>query len=336
VVDEGNNWVNLRWGPLSLYPVDGNNSPSYQGASPLANYAPQTGSSAINNGAAGMTFGTGGGAVTVSAPKTDFYGNTRPSNGGYEIGAIEVAGGSASTTDLSVTKIDNHGGSSVTVTSGKLGNGATINYTVVVTNNGPVAVTGATLTDTLPTVAALGLPVQVLTVNSWVCAVSAGATCTATGSGATRTGTVTLPVGATATYTLRGSVSALGSLVILGSTATSMSNVVSVATPAGVTDSNAANNTATDTTNLVKILSITPAAGVHGNTVAVSIAGANLGSATGVTMSGTGVTCGSVSATATAVGASCTITSGAATTNRTVTVATPDGNAFGLVTFKVN
>jgi len=43
-----------------------------------------------------------------------------------------------------------------------------------------------------------------------------------------------------------------------------------------------------------------------------------------------------VSATAAAVSASCSITAGAATTFRTVTVATPDGNAFGLVTFKVN
>ena len=140
----------------------------------MANYTPATGSSAINTGAAGVTFGTGGNAVTVTAPKTDFYGNTRPAGGGYEIGAIEVTGTTGgSTTDLSVTKVDDHGSSSVTVTSGKLGNGSTIAYTVVVTNNGPTAVTGATVTDTLPTVTALGLPIQVLTVSGWTCTASA-------------------------------------------------------------------------------------------------------------------------------------------------------------------
>src|SRR5262249_41035167 len=148
VVDEGNNWINLRWGPLSLYPIDPTNTTSYQGASPLANYTPQTGSSAINTGAAGVTFGTGAGAVTVSAPKADFFGTTRPAGAGYDIGAVEVAG-AAIVTDLSVTKVDDHGGSSVTVTNGRLGTGSVISYTVVVTNNGTQPVSGATLTDTL-------------------------------------------------------------------------------------------------------------------------------------------------------------------------------------------
>jgi uncharacterized repeat protein (TIGR01451 family) len=343
VVDEGNNWVNLRWGPLSLYPIDpAIASASHQGASPLADYTPQTGSSAIDKGAASLTFGSGGSAVTVNAPKMDFYGNTRPAGAGYDIGAIEAAG-VAVVTDLSVTKVDNHGGSSVTVTSGKLGNGATIIYTMVVTNNGPSAVTGATLTDTLPALNGFAL-LTVSTTNGWTCSTTGtGASCTPGGSGnSTRTGTMNLPVGGTATFTLRASVSPFGQIAILASSATSMANVVSVAAPAGVTDSNTGNNTATDTTNIVKMSSITPtsanrpATGSPPVNVQVTIAGANLGSATSVTMTGTGVTCGSVSATATAVTASCAITSAAATGNRPVTVATPDGNAFGLVNFRVN
>jgi uncharacterized repeat protein (TIGR01451 family) len=344
VVDEGNNWVNLRWGPLSLYPIDGTNSPSFQGASPLANYTPATGSSAINTGAAGVTFGAGGSAVTVSAPKTDFYGNTRPAGGGYEIGAIEVTGTTGgSTTDLSVTKVDDHGGSSVTVTSGKLGNGSTIAYTMVVTNSGPTAVTGASVTDTLPTVTALGLPIQVLTVSGWTCTASAGASCLANAGGTTtRTGTVTLPAGGTATFTLRGSLSGAGALAIVATNATSMSNVVNVATPAGVTDSNTANNTATDTTSFVKISSITPTSGVRPGSgsanVPVTIAGTNLGGATAVTMSGAGVTCSGVAANAagTSVNATCAISSTALRTTRTVTVGTPFGTSFGPVTFTVN
>jgi hypothetical protein len=325
VVDEGNNWVNLRWGPLSLYPIDGTNSPSYEGTNPLANYVPQTGSSAINAGAASVTYGTGNNAITVSAPKTDFYGNTRPAGAGYDIGAVEVAG-AANVTDLSVTKVDDHGG--------RLGSGSNITYTVVVTNNGTQPVSGATLTDTLP---ASGI-VPLLTVNSWACATAGvGASCTATGGGnSTRTGSVTLPAGGTATYTLRASLSTLGQATIVLANVSSMSNVVSVATPAGVTDSNTANNTATDTTGFVKISSISPTSGSRGSVVPVTITGTNLTGATGVTMSGNGVTCSGVAANGagTSVTASCSISSNAGI--RTVTVATPAGNSLGAVTFRVN
>jgi uncharacterized repeat protein (TIGR01451 family) len=327
VVDEGNNWVNLRWGPLSLYPIDGTNSPSYEGTNPLANYVPQTGSSAINAGAASVTFGTGNNAITVSAPKTDFYGNTRPAGAGYDIGAVEVAG-AANVTDLSVTKVDDHGG--------RLGSGSNITYTVVVTNNGTQPVSGATLTDTLP---ASGI-VPLLTVNSWTCATAGvGASCTATGGGnSTRTGSVTLPAGGTATYTLRASLSTLGQATIVLANVSSMSNVVSVATPAGVTDSNTANNTATDTTGFVKISSISPTSGSRGSVVPVTITGTNLTGATGVTMSGNGVTCSGVAANGagTSVTGSCSISSNASTGIRTVTVATPAGNSLGAVTFRVN
>ena len=339
VVDEGNNWVNLRWGPLSLYPIAPANAPSYQGASPLADYTPQTGSSAIDRGAASVTFGTGGSAVTVSAPKTDFYGNTRPSGGGYDIGAIEVAG-VAAVTDLAVTKVDDHGGSSVTVTSGRLGTGSVIAYTVVVTNNGTQTVTGATLTDTLPALGAL--PLLTVSNNGWTCSTTgAGASCTATGTGnSTRTGTMTLPAGGTATYTLRGSLSALAPAAIVLAGTTSMSNVVTVAPPAGVTDSNAANNTATDTTNFIKISSIAPTSAARPATgsvsVPVTVAGTNLGGATAVTMSGAGVTCTVASAAGTSVAANCSIASTATRSTRTVTVATPAGTSLGVVTFTVN
>jgi uncharacterized repeat protein (TIGR01451 family) len=342
VVDEGNNWVNLRWGPLSLYPIDGTNSPSYQGTSPLADYTPKTGSSAINTGAASVTFGTGNNAVTVNAPKMDFFGSTRPLGAGYEIGAVEVAG-PAIVTDLSVTKVDNHGGSSVTVTSGRLGSGSVIAYTVVVTNNGTQLVSGATLTDTLPALGPLAL-LTVSTTNGWGCATTgAGASCTATGSGnSTRTGTMTLPAGGTATYTLRASLSTLAPTAILLAGATSMSNVVSVATPAGVTDSNTANNTATDTTNFVKLSSISPTSGSRSTVVPVTITGTNLAGATGVAMSGSGVTCSGVTANAagTSVTANCSISATAAngvlSGIRTVTVATPAGTSLSAVTFKVN
>ena len=76
VVDEGNNWVTVRWGPLALtHPVTG---------AVLGNYAPvaESDSSAIDRGTAGTQ--------AVAAPTDDFFGNIRPVGDGYDIGAVEV------------------------------------------------------------------------------------------------------------------------------------------------------------------------------------------------------------------------------------------------------
>ncbi len=62
-VDEGNNWINIRWGPLSsTNPATG---------ARLGNYGPVTGSPTFNF----VPFLSAG---TLLAPTTDFYGNTRP------------------------------------------------------------------------------------------------------------------------------------------------------------------------------------------------------------------------------------------------------------------
>src|SRR5207245_10126934 len=71
---------------------------------------------------------------------------------------------------------------------------------------------------------------------AWTCAPAGGATCTGSGIGNIND-TVNLPVGATVTYTLSGTVSA---------SATSLSNTATITAPATVNDPNAANNTATD------------------------------------------------------------------------------------------
>ncbi len=75
VVDEGNNWVNVNWGPLAFTnPATG---------AVLGNYAPTAAqSSAVNFG----TNSQGG----VAAPKFDFFGNVRPAGTAYDIGAVEV------------------------------------------------------------------------------------------------------------------------------------------------------------------------------------------------------------------------------------------------------
>jgi hypothetical protein len=85
VVDEGNNWVNVNWGPLAL------TSPTTNAV--LGNYAPtgtQSTSSAIDHGSPNPPAGSDTNAPTVAAPKDDFFGNVRPAGTAYDIGAVEV------------------------------------------------------------------------------------------------------------------------------------------------------------------------------------------------------------------------------------------------------
>ena len=82
-VDEGSNWINMFYGPLSLTNPTVQSGAAGYGA-PLQNSTPAAGSPAI-------------GAVpsTVGHPPTDFYGNPRPDLSDtthFDIGAIEVAG----------------------------------------------------------------------------------------------------------------------------------------------------------------------------------------------------------------------------------------------------
>jgi len=79
-VDEGNNWINISWGPLA-------ETNSVTGAL-LGNYALAAGSPAIN----AIPSSSSGGLV---APSTDFFGNHRPVGSGFDIGAVEfvAAGG---------------------------------------------------------------------------------------------------------------------------------------------------------------------------------------------------------------------------------------------------
>jgi hypothetical protein len=96
-VDEGNNWINISWGPLSL----SNPSlvqPAGTAATPLGNYGPAAGSSAIDHVPFGAT-------TYAAAPSTDFYGAARKvGNSAVDAGAVEfVGGGGGGTAVLSVT-----------------------------------------------------------------------------------------------------------------------------------------------------------------------------------------------------------------------------------------
>jgi hypothetical protein len=130
-VDEGNNWINLAWGPLALTnPTVTGTDGNYGGGAALGNYAPQTGSPVTDSGT--------GAVGSVIAPSTDFFGNARPQGGGYDKGAVELAGAAATLTGtVSPTSL-----TFTNVTSGS--NSATQNLTL--TNNGTGTLTGITYT----------------------------------------------------------------------------------------------------------------------------------------------------------------------------------------------
>lgn len=87
------------------------------------------------------------------------------------------------TSDLAITKTDGR----ATYTPGR-----PTTYTLVVTNRGPDAATGATVRDLLP---------ATVTSAAWTCAASSGASCAPSGTGSL-VDTVTLPVDGTVTYTV--------------------------------------------------------------------------------------------------------------------------------------
>jgi hypothetical protein len=127
-VDEGNNWINMRWGPLSQ-----ENPVSH---ATLGNYAPaNTGSAAVNLIPSSATVAYG------LAPDLDFFGNARRTNNAVDAGAVEFAGAQQTATATVSPSTLAFGNQPVT--------GATIlddALTVTVTNTGNVALAGGTFT----------------------------------------------------------------------------------------------------------------------------------------------------------------------------------------------
>jgi hypothetical protein len=180
-VDEGNNWINISWGPLSLINTVNN--------TPLGNYGPASSSSVINlipstaNGALG--------AYTL-APATDFYGNARKTNNFVDAGAVEfVAGGTTAV---------------ASVTGGPLAFGNVVvgttsaAQTLTLHNTGGVALTGITVAVTAPfsrpAGAAGGTCGATLAAGGTTCTINVVFSPTALGA-ATGSATITASVGVT-------------------------------------------------------------------------------------------------------------------------------------------
>ncbi|HET8900118.1 MAG TPA: isopeptide-forming domain-containing fimbrial protein [Rhodanobacteraceae bacterium] len=164
------------------------------------------------------------------------------------------------TADLAITKTD---GVTTVVPGG------TVTYTIVASNTGLSAVTGATVADSLPA-GLLGA--------TWTCLGAGGGACAGSGSGNIND-TVDLPVGASVTYTVTGTLATTvaGNLV----------NTATVAAPAGVTDPTPGNNSATDTDtitptpSLALVKSVTSTGPyVQGSLIAYQIVATNDGNVT--------------------------------------------------------
>ena len=204
----------------------------------------------VNATVSGSASGTITNTATIAAPGgvTD----TNPSNNSAtDVDATNLVA------DLAITKTD---GLTTVVP------GTAITYTIVATNNGPSVANGATVADTFP---------AFLVNPTWTCVASVGSSCgTANGTGNINT-TVNLFVGGTATYTVNATVSALAS--------GALANTATVAAPAGVTDPNPNNNTATDvdTLNPTADLAITKTDGlttvVPGTAITYTIVATNNG-----------------------------------------------------------
>ncbi len=126
--------------------------------------------------------------------------------------------------DVGITKTDSQSA---------INPGEAITYTVRVTNNGPSTASNVTVTDPIPTD---------ITNVSWTCTVptGTGACGAANGSGNTLNTTANLNPGATATYTIQGTVSPSAS------PSGFLTNTATVTLPPGITDPNLSNNSSTD------------------------------------------------------------------------------------------
>jgi hypothetical protein len=125
-VDEGNNWVNINWGPLSLtHPVTGAVLGNYAlGGGAAVNYVTPTNSS--------VTYGV--------APSDDYFGNPRKNNNAVDVGAVEF--GAPANAVLAVSPTSLAFNAVVGTTSAA--------QTLTLTNNGGAQATGITVLVTAP------------------------------------------------------------------------------------------------------------------------------------------------------------------------------------------
>jgi Bacterial Ig domain len=340
-VDEGNNWVNMQWGPLSLTnPTIKGGDGNYGGGAPLGNYAITAESPAIGlvpNGTPGYT----------NAPATDFFGNLRKgpqSPKRVDAGAVEYQGAipvpvlsainpasarrgsvvavTLTGTGLSDASAINVSGNGITVSAINVANDTSVTATFTI--SATAGLTARTVSVTTP-----GGTSNNVTFTVFAPSLSAinptshvrGSTFQVTLTGAGLTGTSAIAAGGGITVsgiTVNSDTSVIATFTI-GAGAGAGTRNVTATTPGGIT------NSITFTVIAPTLTSISPTSGTHGTSFTETLTGVGLTAASAVTISGSGVTASIITNTDASVTATFTITSGAAHTTRNVTVTTPGG-----------
>jgi hypothetical protein len=190
-VDEGNNWVNISWGPLAeTHPLTG---------AVLGNYAPAAGSPVINYiPSSATTYG--------EAPNLDFFGTSRKTNNAVDAGAVEFVGVTSAV--ASVTGGPLSFGSVATGTTSAA-------QTLTLHNTGNADLTGITVVVTAPFSRAGGTCGTTLTPAAATCTITVVFSPTAIGA-------------ATGTATITGNVAVTGSPVSLSGTGIAATAIASV------------------------------------------------------------------------------------------------------------
>ncbi len=229
--------------------------------------------------------------------------------------------------DLAVTKAQRAGTSGTFQTTAlSVVQGGTVQYQIVVTNNGPSAVTNAPFTDAVP---------ANLTGLSVVSATGTGTTCTASFTGSTLNGSFSGASGTSCTVTIQGTATTTGTFT----------NSASVTAPSGITDATTGNNTASVNTTVTPAADLAidksgPVAVGGGGTVSYTIRVWNNGpsSVTGATVTDslpsgftvTGISCAATGTatcgTQTFTASSVSITTGTLSLDTNTANAAPDGN----------
>jgi hypothetical protein len=220
-VDEGNNWINLRWGPLSLVnPMTG---------ATLGNYSQAAGSPVID-------YIPSGTAAYAQAPGLDFFGNARKTDGNVDVGAVEFQ---ATTTAplLIVTP------TALSFSGTVVGTTSVPAQVLTLRNDGPVGAT-ATLTG--------------ITVSAPFARAAAPGTCGATLGGGGATCTIRIVFRPTAAGSASGTVTIMASVPVNGSPVELSGTGIATITTATVTGGPLAfGNQALGTTSAVQTVVVT-------------------------------------------------------------------------------
>ncbi len=314
--DEGKNWINMVYGPLTLTRPTGTPDATALVSTPMV---------AMKGGAYTITGGSpviDAGQVASAYTNHDFFGNARGTGAGWDIGAIELP---PTPVNMTITK---------TAAAATVYRGANVTYTIRVINNDFTKVIGAKVVDTLT-------QAQFASV-SWTCAASTtnGSSCVSGSSTASSSGTTSIAgtlvggglidvaAGDTVTYTVTG-------VVTSNATLGAFNNTASFTLPAGFVQATGVSATATAAVTVQArppvLSSVSPTSGNKGSTVGVTLNGTYLTGATAVAVtpiSGAAVTCGTIVVVSdTQVTASCALPIGTAAGLGTIGVTTTGGTA---------